>query len=226
MLSLPNRFTLGETEHLLHNINYVKTNWYTLSMPRVVDHQQRKTKIASAACLVIARDGLESVTLANVGRQANCTTGTITHYFHDKEEVLTAALNHAIKAMSARMMRRLKKNPEDALGFLCETLPLGRRGRAEIKVWFCFWSRAMHDNPLARSQLSIHQRWRTKVERLLCDMQTRGEIVFKHDVEDEAEALCAMINGLGLRATLDPHEWPATRQIRLLENYLSRLQPA
>lgn len=195
-------------------------------MPRVVDHQQRKAMIANAACLVIARDGLESVTLADVGRQADCTTGTITHYFHDKEEVLTAALDHAIKTMNARMVRRLTKNPEDVLGFLCETLPLGSRGRAETKVWYCFWSRAMHDNHLAKSQRSMHQQWRTRVGKLLCAMQKRGEIVLRHDAEDEAEALCAMINGLGLRATLDPGEWPAARQVRLLEDYLSRLQPA
>lgn len=195
-------------------------------MPRVVDHQERKTMIANAACMVIARDGLDALTLANVGREADCTTGTITHYFHDKEEVLTAALDHAIETMNARMVRRLKKNPEDVLGFLCETLPLGRRGREETKVWYCFWSRAMHDNHLAKSQRSMHLRWRARVRDLLLGMQTRGEIVLKHEIEDEAEALCAMINGLGLRATLDPGEWPAVRQVRLLEDYLSRLQTA
>lgn len=84
----------------------------------------------------------------------------------------------------------------------------------------------MHDNHLAISQRSMHQQWRTRVGKLLCAMQTRGEIVLRHDAEDEAEALCAMINGLGLRATLDPGEWPAARQVRLLEDYLSRLQPA
>ncbi len=195
-------------------------------MPRIVDHQQRKAMIAGAACSVIARSGLDSVTLAEVGREADCTTGTITHYFHDKEEVLLAALDHAIAAMNQRMVRRLKHDPRDAMGFLCETLPLGRHGRAETKVWYCFWSRAMHNDVLARRQRAMHRRWRSRVTTLLSAMQERGEIRLTLDPADEAEALCAMINGLGLRATLDPRDWPAARQKRLLQNYLARLAPA
>ncbi|MBT6205453.1 MAG: TetR family transcriptional regulator C-terminal domain-containing protein [Alphaproteobacteria bacterium] len=194
-------------------------------MPKVVDHQQRKSMIAGAACAAIARRGLEAVTLVDVGREADCTTGTITHYFTDKDAVLLAALEHAIETMNRRMERSLQRDPEDAIGFLSEALPLHRSGRAETKVWYCFWSRAMHDPKLGPLQRSMHRRWRKKVDRLLTGMCERGELVLRYSLEDEAEALCAVINGIGLRATLEPRSWSADRQTRMLRDHLGRLAP-
>lgn len=181
--------------------------------------------IAGAACAAIARHGLDAVTLAAVGEEANCTTGTITHYFPDKDAVLIAALEHAIDTMNRRMKHKLERNTEDVIGFLSEALPLGRSGRAETKVWYSFWSRAMHDAELEPLQRSMHKRWRAKVDRLLEAMVERGEITLANGLEDEAEALCAVINGVGLRATLDPRSWPAKRQIKLLRDHLARLAP-
>ncbi len=209
----------------LHNLNYVKTLQGDLSMPRIVDHQERKAMIASAACAAIARRGLEAVTLADVSKEADCSTGTITHYFADKNEVLVAALDHAIETMNSRMERKLRQDPEDIIGFLSEALPLSRCGRDETKVWFCFWSRAMHDSELGLMQRSMHCRWRGKVDRLLEGMVKRGEICVNCGAEDEAEALCALINGIGLRATLDPENWPAKRQVKTLEDHLAHLAP-
>ncbi len=194
-------------------------------MPRIVDHEERKTMIAGAACAVIARQGLESVTLAEVGSEAHCTTGTITHYFADKDAVLMAALEHAINTKNVRMQRKLDRDPEDVIGFLSESLPLGRLAKAETKVWYCFWSRAMHDPELGSLQRSMHKRWRGQIDRFLTTMQDRGEIELIFSLENEAEALCAVINGIGLRATLDPRNWPARRQTKLLEEHLARLAP-
>lgn len=195
-------------------------------MPRVVDHAARRNEIAAAACQAIARHGIDAVKLTDVGKAAGCTTGAITHYFSDKREVLVAALDHAVEAMNARMERRTAAAAQDVLGFLTEAMPIGRKGRAEIVVWYAFWARALSDPALVRRQRAMHRRWRTRVEECLSGMAARGEIAPPDDLVEAAEGLCAVINGIGLRASLDPGEWPAERQTGQLRRYLALLRSA
>lgn len=192
-------------------------------MPRIVDHDSRRREIAAAACRVIARGGIEAMKLTDVGAAAGCTTGAITHYFADRDAVLLAALDHAVAATNARLERRLARAPEDVVGFFSETLPIGRRGRDEIVVWYSFWARALSDAALMRRQRAMHRRWRAQVERCLAAMEGRGELGPADDPIERAEGLCAMINGIGLRASLDPREWPASRQVAQLRRYLALL---
>jgi TetR/AcrR family transcriptional regulator, transcriptional repressor of bet genes len=193
-------------------------------MPRIVDHDSRRGEIAAAACSVIAQSGIDGMKLKDVGQAAGCTTGLITHYFEDKNAVLLAALDHAVTTMDARLERRLKRAPTDVVGFFSETLPIGRRGRDEIVVWYCFWARALNDPGLMRRQKAMHRRWRLQVERCLAAMAERGEIPPADDPVEQAEALCAIINGIGLRASLDPGEWPARRQSAQIRRYLDMLR--
>ena len=194
-------------------------------MPRIVDHDSRRGEIAAAACRVIARHGIDGMKLADVGTAAGCTTGAITHYFDDKNAVLVAALDHAVAAMNRRLERRLARAPDDVLGFFSETLPIGRKGRDEIVVWYSFWVRALGDPALLRRQRAMHRRWRAQVERCLAAMAARGEIAPADDPVEQAEGLCAVINGIGLRASLDPGEWPGERQVAQLRRYLDLLRP-
>jgi len=195
-------------------------------MPRIVDHDSRREEIASAACQVIAQGGIEGLKLTDVGAAAGCTTGAITHYFADKNAVLIAALDHASATLNARLEARLRRAPDDVVGFFSETLPIGRRGRDEIVVWYSFWARALSDPALMRRQRAMHRRWRAQVERCLARMESRGELPATTDPAERAEGLCAMINGIGLRASLDPREWPAARQVAQLRRYLARLAGA
>lgn len=195
-------------------------------MPRVVDHAARRNEIAAAACQAIARHGIDAVKLTDIGKEAGCTTGAITHYFSDKRAVLLAALDHAAESMNRRMERRLAAAPDDVLGFLSEAMPIGRKGRAEIVVWYAFWARALSDPKLVRRQRAMHPRWRARVEQCLTGMADRGEIARPEDLVETAEGLCAVINGIGLRASLDPADWPAERQIGQLRRYLALLRAA
>lgn len=81
---------------------------YSLSMPKIVDHQQRRDAIARAASKVIAHRGLEATKLTDIGKEAGVTTGAIRHYFEDKEAVLIAALEYAYTSSVKRMLSTLR----------------------------------------------------------------------------------------------------------------------
>ncbi len=172
---------------------------------------------------MIARQGIDAVTLGDIGAQAACTTGAITHYFADKDAVMLAALDLVIQRLNRRMARAVEEDPVDLRGFLAETLPLHRESREGIKVWYSFWTRTFSSAALNRRQRDMHVRWfNTLVERLNL-VADAGLLAPDVDIAFEAETIVALVNGIGLRAVLDAKEWPAERQVAHLNAYLDKI---
>ena len=181
-------------------------------MPKIVDHDHRKSELSSAACAEIARAGIDKVRLIDIAARAGCTTGSLVHYFQDKHSLLLGALDHSIERMERRMRARLERTPPDHLGFLLEALPITAAGRIDNIVWYHFWAAALCDPVIRGRQRQAHRRWIAAVSRVLGALDGGGRAAGA----DRAEAAAATINGLMVRALLDPEEWPAERQEAVL----------
>ena len=80
-------------------------------MPKIVDRVERRAAIAAAAADAIADEGIEAVTMKGIAARAGVTTGAVTHYFDDKQEVILAALLFVDAAMRAAARRRARTWP-------------------------------------------------------------------------------------------------------------------
>lgn len=191
----------------------------SLSMPKVVDHEERRGAIARAACEVIGAAGLNGTTVRDIAAAAGCTTGMVMHYFQSKEEVLLAALTTATEAVRDRMLARLD-DPATALSdLLCECLPMDDRRRLEWRVWIAFWDSAVHDPRLAAEQRARYRTWREALQVILLSMGHRPG----RRLDEVAEAVMTVIDGVGIQAMFDEERWPPARQERYLRAQLEHL---
>ena len=55
--------------------------------------QDRRIEVSEAAWKVIVREGLDRTSMRAIARELDCTTGVVTHYFRDKQELILFALN-------------------------------------------------------------------------------------------------------------------------------------
>jgi hypothetical protein len=123
------------------------------------------------------------------------------------------------------MYMRLNQEEGAAFGFFSEILPITRESRIAIVVWYHFWLRGLNNPTLANRRRANRQEWLSMIETCLRSMESRGEIALARDVAAEIEGVDAILNGIGLRAILDPDEWPAERQLAQLRRYFDRLRP-
>lgn len=56
----------------------------------VGDHKAKRAELLAAAIAVIAREGYAGASMRKVAQHAGCTTGAVTYYFANKEEMITA----------------------------------------------------------------------------------------------------------------------------------------
>ncbi|WP_352917231.1 TetR family transcriptional regulator C-terminal domain-containing protein [Mesorhizobium sp. M1348] len=70
--------------------------------------------------------------------------------------------------------------------------------------------------------MADHAAWLEQVKTCIAGLSQRSASLSKQEMEDQAEELIALINGMGIRAVLEPKAWPARRQIASLNRYLTR----
>jgi AcrR family transcriptional regulator len=187
-------------------------------VPKIVDHDERRERIAEAAWRVIEREGPERANLRQIAREAGHTTGVVTHYFRDKRELMAFAFGLVADRSTSRMGGAAAE--AGAAGALAQLLPLDEERRRETTVWLALMSASLTDPDLAAK---LRQRYRRAREATLPMFRaalgkTRGE-----DPDDVADELLAVVDGITVDALTDPERFPPDRQLALLRRALARL---
>ena len=183
-------------------------------MPKVVDHAQRRRELVAATWAVVAAEGIEAATVRRIAEEAGCTTGRITHYFADKEEVLVAALRQVHRAAGKRMLAAIGERSGLAAlrAVLAEALPLDEERILEWRVWLAFWGSAATSTSLQAEQHERYREWRGLLKRVLATAQLSAGI----DLDRLVDQIVALVDGFGIQGVLDPqHPQPEQLASRL-----------
>lgn len=191
-------------------------------MPKRIDVVERRRAIADAAISVIAERGLEGAGLREVARAAGVTTGAIAHYFQDKDEVLEAALEEVVRRTREKFdAAKTFGGAQDTATFLarvCQHLPLDAEARGEWRVWLAFWAQAMTVERLRAVHASYYDAF---TDHTMGSLQLLARDKAPAELRSLADAVIAAVDGVGIRATLEPSLWPAERQRETIEQLLT-----
>ncbi|MGX1196510.1 TetR/AcrR family transcriptional regulator [Parvibaculum sp. MBR-TMA-1.3b-4.2] len=193
-------------------------------MPKLIDHIERRREFTEAAIRVIGRRGIDNTRLADVARAVGATTGALTHYFEGKDALLLAAFDHLAQQILQELLS--DDGTEDLVARAALALPLDEEGVLQWRVWLCFLSRAVADPTLADINNRYYDEFREKAARILRREQTEGRLAPDIDCDVTAEAVIAVVDGLGVHAAMQPDIWTAERLQNQLEAMLRPLLPA
>ncbi|MEQ4306164.1 TetR/AcrR family transcriptional regulator [Plantactinospora sp. B6F1] len=124
-------------------------------MPRKVDHEQRRRRIAEAVWTIVALRGLEAVSLRDIAAEAGVSLGQVQHYFRTKEQVLRYAGQRLVELAGEELRRSLAARPEppsprSTIRAIAEqTVPATPERRLGAAVWYAFVTRAVTAPELA-----------------------------------------------------------------------------
>ncbi|MCK2240285.1 MULTISPECIES: TetR/AcrR family transcriptional regulator [unclassified Crossiella] len=105
----------------------------------------RRHAIGAALLRIVARDGLDGVSLRAVATEAETSLGMVQRQFADKDELLLSALRQTGAATAERIRRIPKRAPVlDTLRRIAdELLPLDEQRIIEARVYYAFTAKAM-----------------------------------------------------------------------------------
>jgi AcrR family transcriptional regulator len=172
-------------------------------LPKLADHAERRAHILTALLRIAAGRGLHAVSMRTVAAEAGVTVSTVQYYFHSKEQLLFAGLQHLAEAVARRATGTVRTaaagSTRDALrAWLIQFIPADDEQRSSYTVFAAYHALALTDPALAALpythntadlQHAIADRLRTA--------RTAGEIAADRNPDAEAATLLALATGLG-----------------------------
>ncbi|RZU60490.1 TetR/AcrR family transcriptional regulator [Zhihengliuella halotolerans] len=184
-------------------------------MPKIVDHDARREEIARAACRVVARSGLEGLTLRDVAAEIGFANGALKPYFPTKAALSQAAFSRVFRQTERRITEatRGKRATAALRAFALEVLPLDDNRLDEARVVLPFWQLAVHDPRQAEVNDQAMLSWRSSMRRWLAEGVDDGEIRSDLDPAAAVESLLNFLLGAQGAGVIDA-EYNGPRQLR------------
>src|SRR5690349_8837169 len=170
-----------------------------VGMARKIRDPAAVDRIIDAAEVVVASQGVHGASIRVIAAEAGVSTGFITHYFADKNELMDRLLT-ATNLKAARRVTRAIAAAEDPLDQLRAAvdalLPLDAQRRREWQVWVAVWGEASQGGQLAAGYRAGWAGLRGIFAGLLRDAQGAGKIDRRLDIDHHAERLVTLLAGI------------------------------
>ncbi|MFD7866450.1 TetR/AcrR family transcriptional regulator [Streptomyces sp. NPDC057682] len=173
-------------------------------MPKQVDYESRRRRIAEAVCLLADEHGPQGVSMRDVAARAQVSLGAVQRCFRSKEEMLLFAVDHVGERLTERVRTRLTASPArsaaTALSHAADEIALLREEhRAEARIWLAFIAQAAVSESLADPLRTSYAALRDLLVRLVAEVTDSGSAdngATPPDPRYEAHALLALADGL------------------------------
>ncbi|TMR07448.1 TetR family transcriptional regulator [Actinomadura soli] len=194
-------------------------------MTQHADADTRRGQVASALVTVVAERGLARTTLADVARTAGVSVGLVQRYFRSKDELLRFGIEYVYRRAEERAAAVPVRLPirEFVVRLMEMFLPMTDERGAELRVWLSFVQASLTDPGMAAIHRDTTARLLRGVEEALRGAQRAGELGAGVDVEAEAAALVAFVDGLSLHHAATGDGFDASSISAALAAYVDRL---
>ncbi|MEO1006277.1 MAG: TetR/AcrR family transcriptional regulator [Cyanobacteria bacterium J06638_38] len=193
-----------------------------------MSQQTKKNEVAAAAWRVIVREGLSHTSMRAIAHELDCTTGVVTHYFRDKQELMLFALHQVTESLQCKMLEAAEKAEgiEKLRVMLCAFLPQDPERRQILQVWVAFLGSAVgQESLMAEHRQSATQLRELLVQELLA-LQSAQLIQAQIDPEIEANSLLALVNGIALDYLIQEKYLDCQQQEQVIRRYVNQLLSA
>ena len=194
-------------------------------MPKIVDHEERREELIAAVWRVIARDGLDASTIRAIAKETDSSAGALSHYFKDKDDILTFALKLSHRRIRERQNRKLDglKGVEALRELVLDNLPLDEERELETRLEVGYWARSLTRPEVRKVQGTEAAVLHKRLVALIIEAQRRGDMDGETAASTIAERLLALIDGLSLHALLYPERLSPQAQMTIIDQEFVKL---
>jgi AcrR family transcriptional regulator len=187
------------------------------------DRVAKRAELLDAASSVIAEDGYADLSLRKVARRAGCTTGTLTYYFANKDDLITALAEHSFDSFDA--MLEASRDETDVRAFLDRWLAKVTSDAEFWPVMFQLLTHARHDPAFTAVFETRYARFRDVFRAILAAGQAAGTIRDDIPADLLADQLSAISDGWMLMLPLEPQRFTPARMQTLVDATIALIRP-
>lgn len=154
-------------------------------------------RIVDGAITVIARDGLDALSIRRVAAEAGVAIGTVQYHYPTRAELVLAALQRTAHRQQVRAMEspRYPTITSTLIARLARLLPHDDASREEAIVWVALAAAAARDPLVGPHQRQLVKQTVAGIEALLDRAIQSGELPETVDTSDLAERTHVVAEG-------------------------------
>lgn len=194
-------------------------------MPKIVDHELQKERVAEATWRVIQKFGMEQASVRNIAEEAGLSVGSMRHYFSTQTELLA----YSMKRVSERVNKRIETIVftgdlfVDIPALVQEVLPTDEEKRLEMEVWFAFVVKSMSDRSLYELRNQVDDELRSMFITIIEGLISYDLALPELNIPVEIERFYALVDGLAIHAVLKPEKVTPEMLMNVIHKHLESL---
>ncbi|ACK67285.1 transcriptional regulator, TetR family [Rippkaea orientalis PCC 8801] len=190
-----------------------------------MSYDDRRIEIANAAWQVIIREGLDRASMRAIAQELGTSTGVVTHYFRDKEELILFALERVFDKLleDIKVCTQEHQGIERLEQMILKALPQEMTDKADWKVWVAFLGYSIGREHLVEEHRKRYNFLRQMISQELVDLQRANLIRGDLNLTLEANALIALVDGIGTGVVISPEQFSAEQQQYLVQRHIQTL---
>lgn len=194
-------------------------------VPKLVDHEERREELVRAVWRLIAERGIDEVTVREIARESGYSSGALSNYFKNKDDLLVTAFRISHERINERYEEETDTpvDYEALRAVLFDNLPLDEQRELETRIEMSFWARSLRNEAVSAIQEDESAALQGLIRRLVEGSQAEGEIASEHDPRQVVDLFAALIDGISLHGLLYPERMTRERQRATMEFALTLL---
>lgn len=190
----------------------------------VGDHEAKRAELLKAAISVIAQEGYAGASLRKVAKHAGCTTGAVTYYFANKEEMITAVAESLFDEFHTLLEAGQERIDIKAI----LTLWLDWTKAEDSDSWLVLFQllvHARHEPAFANVLQQRYAQFRQMFTSMLERGQSQGKIRSDIPADLLADQLSAISDGWMMMFPIEPERFNPSRIQALLDAAITMISP-
>jgi AcrR family transcriptional regulator len=180
----------------------------------------RRRWVADTTLGLVAREGLEAVTIRRIAAELGFSTAVVTHYYRDKSELLLDTFRSFGRRGRKSFLKRYRNNPSDVRGHLLSIAPVGDSTLETWKAFHALRSLAIGDQRFGEETRRYLFRCKSHISAFL-----RSAHPSMPDTDRLARRLIYVLEGIAAQRMVDETSWSAAQLAEELDHVLSAAAP-
>ncbi|MBI2070395.1 MAG: TetR/AcrR family transcriptional regulator [Elusimicrobia bacterium] len=176
------------------------------SPPPEPRRELRRRQILSAAKKLVAKNGLDGLTIEALENRLDFTRGVITYHFKNKDDIINALLKSTLQEVDRATLAHVQAAPtvEEKVKTMIRSEIKGFLENPQAtRTMLSFWSRVHCDSRIKKLNARLYQLYRQRAARLIKAGQLQG--AFKDvSVEGLSALMVAAVVGIVCQSYFDP----------------------
>jgi AcrR family transcriptional regulator len=191
-------------------------------VPKIVDHDKRRSEIVEAFLTVVARDGLAAATSRAIALELGIGTGALWHYFDGFDEVAAGAYARIVERTNDRIAAATAglRGLDAFYATIREILPLTKETLDEAHVVVDFWGRLAANSKIEETQEDLGNFWGGLIHRCFTEAIEDGVLTVTTPIPDVIDVLLTVCLGQQVNAVMASPLVDPSRQLAMVDHCL------